>query len=396
MCKASYAGTAPFAFPKPVELDEASSGFHYFTTGAFGAAVALVFMQLLDAEKKGPSWNAQLYCALLINCIALFGQFGVAYHIVHPVENIFGRVVLIPRLLEWVSLVPMLMFMTFSLDVRTNEDVLRLWAYTIIQQFSVVCGCYANLTDNYTFAVVLLVLSSVAFLSIYVAVYFAFRRIESVTMEAMAEEERNTPINPKRRSSSSFELESDRVLRRMTPIKISEVLASVENVGVTMSFQLTLYCAIFWTVIAIVYFLGVFNIIDSNTEACIQAAVDFMTKCVYVQVLATSHGTVLSPEGVLMRLLILEERANAVFRQVFFFRANYYRKIQYIVYIYQSIRFVFHELSTPLNTIAIGIETLAGQRLSEQGQEYLEGVQEGTNAIMDSLNDVRYLQVYCR
>ena len=57
---------------------------------------------------------------------------------------------------------------------------------------------------------------------------------------------------------------------------------------------------------------------------------------------------------------------------------------------------MFHELSTPLNTIAIGIETLAGQRLSEQGQEYLEGVQEGTNAIMDSLNDVRYLQVYCR
>jgi hypothetical protein len=93
------------------------------------------------------------------------------------------------RLLEWTALVPMLMFMTFSLDIRTDNDMINLWILTISQQFSVFTGCFANLTSNYTVAVILLVLSCVSFCTIYIALYQTFRRIEYVTNEAVLSEE---------------------------------------------------------------------------------------------------------------------------------------------------------------------------------------------------------------
>jgi hypothetical protein len=190
--------------------------------------------------------------------------------------------------------VPLLMFMTFSLDIRSSTDQTLLYVYVIAQQISVVTGCMANLTTNYTLAVILLVISCVSFLSIYVAVYFSFRRINIIASDEL-------------KLSSASTIRADR---------LSQILSKVENVGIVISFQLSLYCATFWTIIAVTYFLGVFNIYDHTTEACIQAAVDVLTKCLYTQVLCSSHGAVLSPEGILMRLLILEERANAAFRQV--------------------------------------------------------------------------------
>jgi hypothetical protein len=103
--------------------------------------------------------------------------------------NVFGRHMFVMRLLEWTALVPMLMFMTFSLDIRTDNDMINLWILTISQQFSVFTGCFANLTSNYTVAVILLVLSCVSFCTIYIALYQTFRRIEYVTKEAVLSEE---------------------------------------------------------------------------------------------------------------------------------------------------------------------------------------------------------------
>ena len=220
------------------------------------------------------------------------------------------------------------MVMTFSLDIRDFDDLVSLWVHVILQQLSVITGCFANITSNYTLAVILLVLSCLSFSSIYIAVYFSFRRIEFITKETVINENyaqnRQIPVE-------ISHIKTNQIMQELTPIKISQILSKVENIGVTMSFQLVLICAFCWTIIAITYFVGLFHFISDDTDACIQAAVDFLTKCCYVQVLCTTHGAVLSPEGIrlvfilvrmsyisgiLIRLLVLEEKANAAFKQV--------------------------------------------------------------------------------
>lgn len=86
--------------------------------------------------------------------------------------------------------------------------------------------------------------------------------------------------------------------------------------GATLSFQLLFYSTFLWIAVAIVFFCGLFKVIPPEMEHLLHSFVDLVMKSLYAQVLCTSHGTVLSPEGLLMRLLVLEERANAAFRQV--------------------------------------------------------------------------------
>jgi hypothetical protein len=83
-----------------------------------------------------------------------------------------------------------------------------------------------------------------------------------------------------------------------------------------MSFKLAVFSSFFWTCTAGCFLCGTFKLLSPDNECLLQSIVDLIMKCFYSQVLCSSHGAVLSPEGILMRLLILEESANAAFRQV--------------------------------------------------------------------------------
>ena len=87
-----------------ISLSETSSQFHYFTTGAFGASVLFILIEMSEAANRGDVWNAQLNCALTISSVAFIGQLSIALKWIRPWMNSFGRVVFIPRLLEWISL----------------------------------------------------------------------------------------------------------------------------------------------------------------------------------------------------------------------------------------------------------------------------------------------------
>ena len=109
----SYYTCIPFALspdtcshlpPSTIELSETSSHFHYFTTGAFGASVLFILIEMSEAAHMGDVWNSQLYCALTISSVAFIGQLSIALKLVRPWMNTFGRVVFVPRLLEWISL----------------------------------------------------------------------------------------------------------------------------------------------------------------------------------------------------------------------------------------------------------------------------------------------------
>ena len=77
----------------------------------------------------------------------------------------------------------------------------------------------------------------------------------------------------------------------------------------------------------------------------------------------------MSPEGLLTRMLVLEERANASIRLL--------------------MRFIFHEVSSPLNSITLGLEVLRGEALDREGQETLRTVVQSTQEIQEVLDMFR-------
>lgn len=52
-------------------------------------------------------------------------------------------------------------------------------------------------------------------------------------------------------------------------------------------------------------------------------------------------------------------------------------------------RFVFHELSSPLNTISLGINTLSPSELTADGVSLLEQTRENCKLLITSLKDIR-------
>ena len=98
--------------------------FHSFTAGSFVASFSFVVIQLLDADNTSMMSNSQRICTCkhltpqpsllspnlfslclgLINFVALVGHTAIALKVTPILTNVFGRLVFIPRLLEWVSL----------------------------------------------------------------------------------------------------------------------------------------------------------------------------------------------------------------------------------------------------------------------------------------------------
>ena len=61
--------------------------------------------------------------------------------------------------------------------------------------------------------------------------------------------------------------------------------------------------------------------------------------------------------------------------------------------ILQSVRYVFHELATPLNSLAIGLDSLKTQKLTKGGEETLLTAKTHCDTILSSMQEIRYLQV---
>lgn len=55
---------------------------------------------------------------------------------------------------------------------------------------------------------------------------------------------------------------------------------------------------------------------------------------------------------------------------------------------------MFHESANPLNCISVGMDVLSYQQLSTDGKNILDLARSKCDAISNSLNDVRYLQVF--
>lgn len=122
----------------------------------------------------------------------------------------------------------------------------------------------------------------------------------------------------------------------------------------------------------IIFTAGMFNWIDCETELFLHNIFDIFSKLIYARTLCTAHGTTLSPEDILNKMLLLEEQSNAAIRMF--------------------LRFIILEVSTPINTILLGVENLRDQKISEEGSEMLALAQEQCFKISEMLTSVRQFQ----
>jgi len=374
----------------------------HLTTGVFATLLILHLLQLLECDIRHSYRLPAVYCTSVINFIAFFSHLSMARGWSPMVISRFGRISHVVRWGEWLSVAPALMIMMHSINIRSKRDLKLLWESTIFQSISVALGGYSSFTQNIYSALILLGLSCIFYCHIYYVVYRAYQSYKILVstnnlrkMKLFNEPKINKETNNIRRNIKS---KSDEILSTnnsphhsgtATPTNISpfntsnlstnddistrQILEEFEMVGAIISVKLAVYCTITWTLKVIIYMLGVLGYLSHTSESILQTIFDCFSKGLYARVLCSSHVAALSPEGILGRMLYMEEQANASIRQF--------------------LRFVFHEVSTPLNTLTMGLNNLSDENLTDEGVEMLNMAKEGCLHINDTLKDLLTFQV---
>ena len=236
---------------------------------------------------------------------------------------------------EWIAIAPILMVMMHSLDVQSAVDEKFLTISTAIQQASILIGFLSHwlaLSKTSFFLCVLIQFAcNLQIVYILLRSLRRYRAVHHLVTAAHGKKVDQSPlhsmISTKMRmkdelnasggsgaSKDGFEGETEEGL--IEKEGHNDVLVAVKNVGIIIAFKLSIYCFLTWMLLLAVNTLGLTHLITHYQEAVLLSIVDVIDKCLYVRVLCSGHGTAVSPEGLLTRMLILEERANASIRLV--------------------------------------------------------------------------------
>ena len=177
-----------------LQIGHQYSYLHHMITGAYGGTLALTIVQIIDFEKTGLLWNARYYCFATITLIGFWTSLTISQEWFPLYYNAFHQVITIPRLLQWLCTTPTLMFVMYSLDVRTPDDENLIWISVASQQFSIISGLISNLTENYTIAVIFMVFAPLSVLFVIIFTYYCFRRIGFIVASATASEDEDIHV----------------------------------------------------------------------------------------------------------------------------------------------------------------------------------------------------------
>jgi hypothetical protein len=259
-------------------------------------------LQLFDHDVRHSFRFTSVYCTAVINIIATTAHYSMARGWFPTVISIFGRVNHVARWGEWASLVPLLMVMMNSIDIRNSSDARLLVYAALCQLFSVVFGGVASLSPNRPLAFVLMAISCILFLHIFYVLWRALHRYNQLIRH------KYKSFHPKYMSQRNFD--------QIDNLSTKDVIEQIELMTATLSVKLVIACTITWTIKVALYGLGVMNLISHTQEAILQSVMDCVSKSLYARTLCTAHGAAMSPEGLLRKMLLIEEQANASIRQV--------------------------------------------------------------------------------
>jgi bacteriorhodopsin len=272
-------------------------------------------MQLFDSAVKGSVRAAPVYCTAIINLISSGAHLAMAQDSFPLLMSPLGRLSLVVRWGKKLAISPVLLAMMHSLDVRSDDDMYFLVASAVIQVIGVMCGFSANIVSSTELAYALMATQLLCNMQIIYIFVRSMRRYRFLTLVMTEANDDPSPlrqlINTKLRENKG-----ESSVKAPQKQEQDDILGAVKNVGVVIALKLSVYCCVTWTMHLAVILLGLAGAVSHYQEACLVTFLDMLDKCLYVRVLCSGHGTAISPEGLLARMLILEERANASIRLV--------------------------------------------------------------------------------
>lgn len=133
----------------------------------------------------------------------------------------------------------------------------------------------------------------------------------------------------------------------------------------------SIFMSLFFTIFPLLYYLQWYGIFSQEVYIILTYGCSFMAKCLFIHIIADSHVEILDPN----KFLLMEERKKAEDSRLMF------------------LRYVFHEVRVPLNSIVLGLQILLdNDSITSQEPETLSMMREATTFMAETLNDVLSLQ----
>jgi signal transduction histidine kinase len=133
----------------------------------------------------------------------------------------------------------------------------------------------------------------------------------------------------------------------------------------------SLFMTIMFAVFPLLYYLRWFDCFDDDVFIVALYIGLFLSKALFVLILSEAHISILD----LSKILLFEETKKVEENRV------------------MMLRYVFHEVRVPLNSVSLGLELLSDSAsLSSEDKETLGLMKEATGFISETLNDVLSLQ----
>lgn len=233
---------------------------------AFGFS-SIAQLPYLLAPKQSSVLKSPIFCSVSVNAIASLSHLAMALDLCPVLMSPFGRVSHVARFGEWVALVPLLVVMIHSLDIRDEFDVNYLFISSFLQQISVLCGAVASFIADTRLSLALFTLSFTLYSLIFYDMYRAAARFEEY-----------------------------RRLKKKDPGNVDKKL---NHEGIIKSFYLTLCCCVCWTFVVLTHALGVCNLLSHKTEFMLQSIGDVVIKLFYVYILSAGQISVMNEEKLL-------------------------------------------------------------------------------------------------
>ncbi len=133
----------------------------------------------------------------------------------------------------------------------------------------------------------------------------------------------------------------------------------------------SMFMSIWFTIIPAVYYVNYMQLIDSEVFIVTTYICSYLAKVLFTHIITDSHVEILDPN----KFLIIEERRKAEESRLMF------------------LRYVFHEVRVPLNSVVLGLQLLQDNReFARVEKETLTMMKDATSFMAETLNDVLSLQ----
>mmetsp|Transcript_10229 Transcript_10229/g.15462 ORF Transcript_10229/g.15462 Transcript_10229/m.15462 type:complete len:839 (-) Transcript_10229:321-2837(-) len=387
-----------------------------------------LLLDMCNSKKELISDNSRISFAILtIHGVATITHFSIGLGLFPVIHSSGGRRYHVVRFAEWISLVPLMIFVLHSYDEESLIDSHQLhplhpgtlFCYIFgpknvkntvqfLNKFSPFKYCLSSLGPNskaslfaqffatfiglcptmfdlagYTLPPVLTwclyLISTILFCNLFFVFYtvVSTRKTMFQKWEAESTLTKNDSV-PRliQRIENESKGSEDSSQEYYTLLAMYERRSRASRLVL-----LCTICTIVWTMNVLFWFGGVLNMYSPQTETILYSATDVSSKNVFVSALGESATRLIAVESALTKLLAIEKAAT-----------KYRRKF---------LRYVMHEVRVPLNSIKLGLSTIndiihdyffsassSSTTVGKEVKNLIKIVDQSIDSMASTLNDV--------